>query len=166
MQIYRCMCDMFVSEIGEWCISHVTVYKRSPLAPLANLISHGLKPLTRRRSRLFPLDKSRLETRFRPCVAILFLLIPTSSYTYKLASAYPPIGRQEDSREISLKRCGHVAVHESVTNVKYAAVILTTVHRERCFARSERHCGPWLVTSRKRRGSLGVTTYQFSAPPS
>ena len=51
--------------------------------------------------------------------------------------------------------------HESVTNLMYAAVILTTVHREGSFALvSERFETSTLVMSRIWQEGRGVTTYQ------
>ena len=50
--------------------------------------------------------------------------------------------------------------HESITNVRYAVVSLTTVRQEWCFALSERICTSSLVTSRISREGRGVTTYR------
>ena len=53
--------------------------------------------------------------------------------------------------------------HEQVTSLTYSAVTLTTVHRERSVAISERFVTPPLVTSQISREFWAVTTYQFSA---
>ena len=53
--------------------------------------------------------------------------------------------------------------HEHVTNLRYAAVSLTMVCRERYLVPSERLGTFPLVTSRIWRDGRAVTTYQFSA---
>ena len=60
-------------------------------------------------------------------------------------------------------RCLKGGYHESVTNLMYAVISLTTVHPERCFALSERFATSPLVTSRISRECRAVTTYPFSA---
>ena len=42
MQINRCTCDMFVSEIGKWLISYAAVYKYRPLVGIACVCSRDV----------------------------------------------------------------------------------------------------------------------------